>query len=736
VIEYTENGWTWANYSDTPKTAKVILNESVVFISDIEKGVNNNNNIELSIESEINKKHEIRVKLFNGNIFNIKIDQNKKINLFKELFDNINRLKKNLVSEWLQNKYIGEKLYEQNLFATLSFFNNTTIYYRNEEIEEKSILIYVKFIFRDVKEFISKTQKIKPNASPIQNDAELSCQMSTNFSILLPNNCKIESKGPNYLLNYHYNVAIKDTSIPVSPVNSLLSSKLNIVNAANYKKLFSIIEDFYDDDIGDIFPKYEHTIYQNKVTKNYEWYRGRVQKIILDNSNILDPKLIWLFDSDINGDINGVEMGKNITNFSEKWIELVNNLGCQIEEKTISDIPKINLESFPQTIFKLKEENIIVKKIKQRRIYVPLVKWNAEELELDFSFNIQDWNTGTEETISKSFSCNKSEKWLKNKIIKFWRSGEKKEILKEINDFYITNYILPCKDWMESNGILINLKLGVFRGPKMPYNWPYIYIINHDNNPVDYEVFANIKEESRIIQTNVEDYYVIGDMDEVPRSLDNDYENILSERFEDECKWIVNGFRLVTTSNKNVKLQPYHIVSDKEFEKLKKFPLIDIDKWEQGDCKEWHDIFISNLSIRNKGGIWEDGGIGYIKQTLKRYGYIIEITCHYPRKVLEIRLIEKTTMAGDLIKSLGKNKDDDLENGNKKSKHIRLNEEINVEKKIDYPNRKDRLQDKIRAVKETKDPINEEIIARRYPQKDKNKEWSNKRSTNFKRRKR
>ena len=94
MIEYTENGWTWANYSDTPKTAKVILNESVVFISDIEKGVNNNNNIELSIESEINKKHEIRVKLFNGNIFNIKIDQNKKINLFKELFDNINRLKK------------------------------------------------------------------------------------------------------------------------------------------------------------------------------------------------------------------------------------------------------------------------------------------------------------------------------------------------------------------------------------------------------------------------------------------------------------------------------------------------------------------------------------------------------------------------------------------------------------------------------------------------------------------
>ena len=93
-------------------------------------------------------------------------------------------------------------------------------------------------------------------------------------------------------------------------------------------------------------------------------------------------------------------------------------------------------------------------------------------------------------------------------------------------------------------------------------------------------------------------------------------------------------------------------------------------------------------------------------------------------------------MAGDLIKSLGKNKDDDLENGNKKSKHISLNEEINVEKKIDYPNRKDRLQDKIRALKETKDPINEEIIARRYPQKDKNKEWSNKRSTNFKRRKR
>ena len=64
-----------------------------------------------------------------------------------------------------------------------------------------------------------------------------------------------------------------------------------------------------------------------------------MQKIILDNSNIIDPKLIWLFDNNY----NGVGVEKNITNFSFKWIKLVNNLNCQIEEKTMSDIPKIDL---------------------------------------------------------------------------------------------------------------------------------------------------------------------------------------------------------------------------------------------------------------------------------------------------------------------------------------------------------------------------------------------------------
>lgn len=492
MIDYSESGWVWDGDINTGNNTSIILNKSRAAIFPKKNGFNDGN-IQLLIEKGINEKSRVNVRLIDKYDFSIEVLNGKKIDLINHI---LNYIRDNRID--MNSCYNSElRSMEPRNFAEISIAGGTPIFFSNKPIQKripnwkvhkprKSYIIQLSsIILEDIEKYELKNGR-----------AVLPCTFGMFFSIRQENNyITTKSKYHNFKLDVDYSGS--DILKNILITNTSLDKVRNISSVIDGEEEVDKIRI-----IGNFIPRFKNKLVINSeqnhvfgLVKSIRWERKNADKIILDNSDIINPKLIWKFKD--------IETGREIKNIEGDWVNYVNNLDLSdgIGENINPKIYTIEKSLFPLEYYKKNLDGNIEKLIAQRYCTTINTRWSYDEMTLHLELKKQDWSEGTEEILNESFTLTtdhfknikdednwwfknieEGKKWFNNKIKYFWMQGNEEDKMLDSRDklhwIIIQNFVQPCKVFLQNNNYEGEITLDSFRNPEKAYSWPFKYIIS------------------------------------------------------------------------------------------------------------------------------------------------------------------------------------------------------------------------------------------------------------------
>ena len=497
MIDYSESGWVWDGDIKIDNSVSIISNKSKAAIFPKKDGFNDGN-IQLLIEKGINEKSRVNVRLIDNYDFSIEVLNGKKIDLINHI---LNYIRDNRID--MNSCYNSElRSMESRNFAEISIAGGTPIFFSNKPIRkripnwthepENSYIIQLSsIILEDIEKYELKNGR-----------AVLPCTFGMFFSIRHENNyITTKSKYHNFKLDVDFlgsdilkNILITNTSLDkVRNISSVIDGEEVVEITAGGAVVWLRGKQVVYDKIriiDNFIPRFRNKLVINSeqnhvfgLVKTIRWEIENPDKIILDNSDIINPKLIWKFKN--------LETGREIKNIEGDWINYVNNLDLSdgIGENINSKIYAIEKSLFPLEYYKKNLDGNIEKLIAQRYCTTINTRWSYDEMNLHLELKKQDWSEGTEEILNESFALidgrfkkiKDGKKWFNIKMRDFWMQGNKEDIdnlIDELHSFIIENFVEPCKIFLQNNNYEGEIILDSFRNPEKAYSWPFKYIIS------------------------------------------------------------------------------------------------------------------------------------------------------------------------------------------------------------------------------------------------------------------
>lgn len=480
MIEYTDLNWAWDRSLETNKSGKIVKNNTQCTVYQKNQEISFGN-LQLHINSKLKSTSVIKVKILghyrrqNIDDFFINIKNDIEVNILKEIF--VHLVRKEL--------HLDKFLDSEGPIMELIIEGGCPIISREGKEIGDSILIDFSNEIVEIKDFQldSYMAKIPCEIRPIFT-INIENRMIKSYAIEENIRINIDYDTREYLAEWGKN---KDIMNKINHINSIIDGESELIDLEGNKM-------FIDDDF---IPMYINHIKCDG--ENVYWSREPAKKIVLDNTDYNMRKLIWCFDENwIEGEGDVLEY-RELSRINGNWHHVLNNLDSigTFEEWKMKEMSAIEKHSFPIKKYyidgfnKIKEEVIEGKKIIEKNY------WNYNNLELNAEIIIQDWVSGKEQSIKKSFrlknreesSTKNTKKWLDKNIRKLWlvENLPTNDLELEINDFFIQNFVKPYKNWLEENNYveeLDEIKLDYFGNPNKPYCWPFQYMIV---NPEDYE---------------------------------------------------------------------------------------------------------------------------------------------------------------------------------------------------------------------------------------------------------
>ena len=481
MIEYTDLNWAWDRSLETDKSAKIVKNDIKCIVSQKNQEISLGN-IQLLINSKLNSTSVIKVKILghyrkqNIDDFFINIKNDIEVNILKEIF--VHLVRKEL--------HLDKFLDSEGPIMELIIEGGCPIISRERRDIGDSILIDFSNEIVEIGDFQLDSYV-----------ANLPCEIRPIFTTQIENKIiKSYAIEDNIRINIDYNTRKyltewtknKDIMNKINHINSIIDGESELIDSVSKNKMF--IKD-------DFIPIYNNHI--RCVGEEVYWSREPAKKIVLDNTDYNMRKLIWCFNENWIEDGGDVLECRELSRINGDWHHVLNNLDSigTFEEWKIKEIPAIEEHSFPIKKYYIDGFNKIKEEVIEGREIVEKNYWNYNNLELNVEIIIQDWVSGKEQSLRKSFrlkngkesSTKNTKKWLDKNIRKLWlmESLPTRDLELEINDFFIQNFVKPYKNWLEENNYveeLDEIKLDYFGNPNKPYCWPFQYMIV---NPEDYE---------------------------------------------------------------------------------------------------------------------------------------------------------------------------------------------------------------------------------------------------------
>lgn len=479
MIDYSELGWVWDGDIKINNSVSIISNKSKAAIFPKKNGFNDGN-IQLLIEKGINEKSRVNVRLIDKYDFSIEVLNGKKIDLINHI---LNYIRDNRID--MNSCYNSElRSMEPRNFAEISIAGGSPIFFSNKPIQkripnwthepEKSYIIQLSsIILEDIEKYELRNGR-----------AVLPCTFGMFFSIRHENNyITTKSKYHNFKLDVDF--LGSDILKNILITNTILDKVRNISSVIDGEEEVAKIRI-----IDNFIPRFKNKLVINSeqnhvfgLVKTIRWEIKNADKIILDNSDIINPKLIWKFKD--------LETGREIKNIEGDWVNYVNNLDLSdgIGENINSKIYAIEKSLFPLEYYKKNLDGNIEKLIAQRYYTTINTRWSYDEMSLHLELKKQDWSEGTEEILNESFALidgrfkniKDGKKWFNIKMKDFWMQGNKEDIdnlIDELHSFIIEKFVEPCKIFLQNNNYEGEIILDSFRNPEKAYPWPFKYIIS------------------------------------------------------------------------------------------------------------------------------------------------------------------------------------------------------------------------------------------------------------------